>query len=72
MFRTMKFAFLISSMLEEVEPEVEKLAEASASPEGLTAREIWPFVKKGGDALMETPAGDMVIYHHRAKPHGNT
>ena len=63
MFKKMKFAFALLAAVEEAEPELEKLAAESASPGGLTAREVWPVVKKAGDALMETAAGDVVIYH---------
>lgn len=71
MFRTMKFGFALLTAVEEAEPEIEKLAQESASPEGLTAREAWPAVKQAGDALMQTSAGDVVIYHHRATPQGD-
>lgn len=62
MFKTMKFAFALLAAVEEAEPEIEKLATEGASPGGLTAREAWPLVKKAGDALMETAAGDVVVY----------
>ena len=65
MFRKTKLVFFIIDAVEEAEPEIEKLAADAASPGGLTAREAWPEVKKAGDALMETSAGDVVIYHAR-------